>query len=98
MADKTYQVYWTEEAKRQVDDIIDFLNRRWTIKEVSDFLDLLSHFENLISHFPKTYKESKVFKKCRLGLVHRHVTAIYTVKGKQITILTVIDNRQNKEK
>jgi plasmid stabilization system protein ParE len=72
------EVFYTVEAKSQLDSIVSYLNDNWTSKEYNDFLDLLLHFENLISRFPDSFKKSKRFKNCRLGLVHRHITAIYT--------------------
>jgi plasmid stabilization system protein ParE len=95
---KRYKVIWTQESKNQVDNILSFLKHKWSEKEASDFLDLLLHFELTISQFPKSFKESSKFKGCRLGLVHRHVTAVYKLSGKEITILTVLDNRSHIEK
>jgi len=95
---RKYEVDWTLEAKRQIDNILSFLRERWSESEAKDFLDLLLHFENTISQFPKSYKESSKFKECRLGLIHRHVTAIYKITGKTITILTVFDNRSDVKK
>jgi plasmid stabilization system protein ParE len=93
-----YKVVWTREAKKQVDGIIEYLRHKWTQREVEGFLDLLYHFENLIASFPKTYKESAKFKGCRLGLVHQHVTVVYSIHRTTITILTVFDNRTGTEK
>lgn len=93
-----YNVAWTDEAKDQVDKILKYLRDHWSEKECRDFLDILYHFEQTISTFPKSFKESKKYKGCRLGFVHRHITAIYKLSKKSITILTVTDNRSSLEK
>jgi len=93
-----YNVTWTVEAKTQVDDITSYLKSNWNEKECEDFLNILYRFELTISTFPNSFKESKYFKGCRLGFVHKHITAIYKISKKSITILTVIDNRSNSEK
>lgn len=93
-----YKVVWTLEAKSQVDNIIFYLRKEWSESEVKDFLDILYHFEQTISAFPKSFKVSKKFKGCRLGFVHRHITGIYRISGKTITILTIIDNRSRHKK
>jgi plasmid stabilization system protein ParE len=93
-----YNVYWTLEARNQVNHILDYLKLNWSEKEYNDFLDLLVHFERTITLFPKSFKESKKFKGCRLGFVHKHITAIYHLSGKTITILTIVDNRSSIEK
>jgi hypothetical protein len=54
---------------------------------------LLLHFQRIISDFPKAFKPSPKNKKLRLGLIHRHVTAVYTIKKGNISIVTVFDNR-----
>lgn len=92
---KRLSVFWTEESKIQVDLIIEYLRDKWSEKEIDEFLDLLMHFEKIISQFPKSYKESKHYKGCRLGYVDRHVTAIYKISKSNIIILTVFDNRTN---
>ena len=93
-----YNVLWSNEANRKVDIIFNFIKENWSIKEAEDFLDLLFHFEKTISLFPNSFKVSKKFKDCRLGLVHKHVTAIYKIEGKNIIVLTVIDNRSKIKK
>jgi plasmid stabilization system protein ParE len=97
MADR-YSVTWTKEAKYQVDQILIYLRENWSQNECDDFLDLLIHFENTISQFPKSFKASSKFKNCRLGFVHRHITVVYKLKRNSITILTIIDNRSKLEK
>lgn len=51
------KVFYTVEAKSQLDSIVSYLNDNWTSKEYNDFLDLLLHFENLISRFPDSFKK-----------------------------------------
>ena len=63
-----YSVAWTEESKTQVDNILKYLRDNWSEKECKDFLDILYHFEQTISAFPKSFKESKKYKGCRLIL------------------------------
>jgi len=57
MAEK-FNVIWSKEAKKQVDLIYFSIKERWTEKEAEDFLDLLLHFQRIISDFPKAFKPS----------------------------------------
>ena len=93
-----YNVIWTLEAKKQVDEILEYLRNNWSEKECSDFLDLTVHFQKTISLFPRTFKVSKKYKNCRLGLIHKHITAIYKISRRQISIVTIADNRSNRPK
>jgi len=90
---KKYKVTWTLESKRQVDIILHFLKLKWGEKEASEFLGLLLNFELTISRFPKSFKESSTYKECRIGFIHKHITALYSLSKTEITILTVFDNR-----
>jgi len=89
------KVVWTREAKKQVDLILGYIVENWGEKEATSFLDTLYQFECIVCSFPFTYRKSKQLKGCRLGYIHKHITAIYKVSNKSITILTVIDNRSN---
>jgi plasmid stabilization system protein ParE len=91
----SYKVIWSQESKKQVDLICAFIKDKWTIKEADDFLDLLMHFERTISSFPKAFKSSPKNKLYRLGLIHKHTTAVYLIKKKTVLIITVFDNRTN---
>jgi hypothetical protein len=93
-----FKVFWSSEAKVQVDHVVTFLRENWGEKEVGEFLDILRHFERTVAAFPKSFKESMKFKGCRLGYVHRNITAIYKVSRRSITILTIIDNRSSVKK
>jgi len=86
-------IFWTKEAKVKVDEIRNYLNTNFGENSVVDFMNSLKEFENIVALFPKTYQESTKFISCRLGLVHPHVSAIYTFDDSTLTILTLIDNR-----
>jgi plasmid stabilization system protein ParE len=95
---KKIDVYWTTEALSQVNKIISHLDEKWGDREAKEFLVLLRHFERVISSFPKSFKESEKFESCRLGFIHRHISAIYKFNGTSIVVLTIIDNRSGFEK
>ena len=65
---ESLEVFYTVEAKSQLDAIINYLNDNWTNKEYNDFLDLLLHFENLIARFPNSFKKSRRFKKLQIRI------------------------------
>jgi hypothetical protein len=53
------------------------------------------HFEKIITSFPETFKTSKTKGKLHLGLIHKLTTALYTIKKKDVYIITVFDNRSD---
>jgi plasmid stabilization system protein ParE len=55
-----YKIFWTEEATRNLEEIIDYLYSRWTQREVDNFkvklsrqIDLIGKTQNyfLYQHF-----------------------------------------------
>ncbi len=40
--DSKYKIFWTDEAVKNLEDILDYLKNRWTSKEVDNFKIKLS--------------------------------------------------------
>mgnify|MGYP001495070676 FL=1 len=89
-------VYWSLEAKDQVDSIKAFLQHNWSMREEQAFLDLLQEFERLVSQFPKGYQASARYPGCRRAVIHPNVSVVYRMNGSTIEVVTVYDNRSAK--
>ena len=50
-----YKIFWTEEAIRNLEEIIDYLYSRWTQREVDNFKAKLSKQIDLIHRNPKLF-------------------------------------------
>ena len=55
-------VIWSAESIQRTDQIIKFLNDKWTNKEIINFLEDLKSFEEIVSNFPEIYPESQIKK------------------------------------
>lgn len=86
-------VFWSGEAKLQVDLIKEFLRKAWSEREVSAFLSLLREFEALIKQFPNGYQAPTTYPGCRRAVIHPNVSVVYKVSRTEIEIVTVYDNR-----
>ena len=53
-------VIWSAESIQRTDQIIKFLNDKWTNKEIINFLEDLKSFEEIVSNFPEIYPESQI--------------------------------------
>ena len=51
----TKEVYWSDESKKDVNEIIEFIQYQWNQQIVSDFLDKIDHSIFQISKNPKTF-------------------------------------------
>ena len=89
-------IEWSEIASKQLDAFYQHLLNEWSFREAEKFLDQVQEFEFTISHFPKSFVQSKKRKRYRIGLVHRYVSVIYAVRKSDIVIIALIDNRSNK--
>jgi len=90
------KVEWASRAVHDVDRILAFIRKNWSEGHADRFLDQLAAFEELISRWPRGFKRSQKRKSYRLGLVHRHTTAVYKVHKDRIVIITVFDNRSDR--
>ncbi len=90
-------VNWSLTATNQLDKFYHQILDKWTIRDAEKFLDLAQEFELVISKHPSAFIASARIKKYRIGLIHRHVSAIYEVKEKEVIIVALIDNRSKKK-
>lgn len=89
-------VEWTDSALNQVDKIYNFILNQWSPREADQFLDEIKTFEDTIQSFPRSFTKSVKSKNHHLGLINRHVSAVYRVKRKTVYIVKVLDNRTGK--
>jgi plasmid stabilization system protein ParE len=92
-----YKIDWTEEASSNLDEIIRYLENRWTAKEVSAFLIRLRNLIKTIQKTPLAFPLSKSLK-IRRAVLSKQTTLYYNVSGDIITIISLFDNRKNPNK
>jgi plasmid stabilization system protein ParE len=91
-------ILWTKRAEKKFEKILEFLSNEWGtqvtkafIKEIYDFMDLLSEFPEMGS------VENK-----KLGIrgfvVVKQVSVFYRIKENKVIILNFFDNRKNPKK
>lgn len=92
------KISWTKRASTNFDKIIEYLEIEWGdqvtrrfIKEVYDFLDVLSEFPEIGSF------ENKEINIRGFTLI-KQVDILYRISGNRIIILGLFDNRQNPSK
>lgn len=88
-----HKAIWSKRSVTDLDLIYNFLLEIWTKKEAEIFLDLTMEFEKLICRYPEAFPLSQKIKGCRLGLIHKNITAVYKVKDGSVFIVTLFDNR-----
>jgi plasmid stabilization system protein ParE len=90
-------VLWSDKAKRTYSDIIEYLNSRWTKKEIHNFISRTDTVINKIIETPYIFKQYKNNPLIRQAVLHKTVMLIYRLStdGRTIHIVTFWGTRQN---
>lgn len=80
--ESTYKIIWTDEALANLADIVDYLEHRWTKREIRNFAKLLDRQINIIQSNPELFPISPT-------------SIYYRIDNTEIRIVTLFDNRQN---
>ncbi len=94
----TYKLIWSDEALNNLKGIIDYLENRWTKKEIKKFAQLLDKKLKLIENNPMLFPEGDKSDGLRKSVLSRQTTIYYRIINSEIRIITLFDNRQNPNK
>jgi len=92
------KIRWTEEATKNLESIIIYLESNWTDKELKRFFQKLEKQILIISNFPEAYPLSKYKKGTHRCVLTKNLTIYYTIKEDCIVLLSIFDTRQNPDK
>ena len=92
------EIVWSDFAKDQLDEIIEYLESSWTDKEISNFFRRLEDGIESIGKNPATYKESMRKAGVREFQLSKQTTLFYSFDEKEITILLLWTNRKDPDK
>ena len=90
-----YTIFWTDEAIRNFENIVRYLGREWSNKEISHFKDVLNKRLSLIQKYPELFPASSKAPNLRKAVLSKHNSVFYKIADKEIFILHLFDNRQN---
>ena len=93
--ESTYKIIWTDEALDNLADIIEYLELRWTKREIRNFSRLLDQQVNLIRSNPELFPTSTASSLLRKSVLTKQTTIYYRVDNNEIQIVTLFDNRQD---
>lgn len=94
----TYKLIWSNEALNNLKGIIDYLENRWTDREIKKFAQLLDKQLSLIKDNPLLFAESDKSNGLRKSVLSRQTTIYYRIMDFEIWIVTLFDNRQSPDK
>ncbi len=92
---KLLNVIWSNEAVQNLEDIIHYIKKEWTQREVDNFLVRLEKCIFLIQQKPKLFPLTEYRKNLRRCVISRQTSLYYLSIGSDIYIVSLFDNRRN---
>ena len=89
-----YNLRWSEESLRNLDEIIEDIQFKWTEKEVNNFKDKLSHQLDLIIQNPLMFPASKKHSRLRKAVLSKQTTIFYEIHEEPIYLAYIHLNKR----
>jgi plasmid stabilization system protein ParE len=89
------EIRFSKRAAIKLENLLNFLEKEWSIKVKNDFILKLNRTLSNIQQFPESFPESLSKKGLRKCVITKQPTIIYKNNRNTINIVTFFDNRQN---
>lgn len=93
-----YKLFWSDRALDDLQNIINYLNEKWTQKEIRNFVRRLDKRLELISGNPRLFPKTNKRRNIRRSVLTRHTVIYYEATENSVTIVTLFDPRQHPKK
>ena len=93
-----YNIFWTEEAIQNLEEIIDYLANKWTQKEVDNFKAKLSKQIDLIKRNPRMFPVSEFQPRLRKAVLSKQTSIFYEVGDNVIYLVYIFVNYKDTER
>jgi plasmid stabilization system protein ParE len=91
------QVRWTSEAETTFEGVIEYLESKWTDREIEKFVSATNRVVDYISEQPKMFRKTNK-RNVHEALLTTHNLLIYKVYPTHIDLITFWDTRRNPRK
>jgi len=93
-----YKLLWSDTALIDLQNIIDYLEYKWTDKEIRSFVRRLDKRLELLIINPRLFPKTSRRKNVRRSVLTKHTVIYYETSNDLIKIVTLFDTRQNPKK
>jgi plasmid stabilization system protein ParE len=93
-----FRIRWTDNALKELEETIAFLETNWTEKELRKLSNTLDKTLNLISQNPYIFQSSDFKKDIRRAVILSLNSLYYRIKDQDVEILSFFSNRQKPTK
>jgi plasmid stabilization system protein ParE len=94
----TYKIIWSDEAYKNLQHIVDYLEKFWTSREIRRFARLLDKQLILIKRNPALYPYSNKSRNIRKSVLTKQTTLYYKITDAEVHLITLFDSRQSPDK
>lgn len=92
------KVNFSKTAEKNLDDVLNFIEAKWSQKSKEIFLFKFEKAISIISTNPEIFPKSSVNKKYRKCVITKQCSVLYTSSLNEIRIYTIFDTRQDPHK
>ncbi len=93
-----YKILWTDHAITELKETIEYLENKWTERELRIFSAKLDHTIEIISKSPEIFPVSLEKKNIRKATVEHYNNLYYRINKNSIEIVSLFSNRKNPNK
>ncbi len=93
---KKWDVEYSTQSLKNAQEIVFYLGKKFSQKEIDKFYRSLEDFEKIICLYPTLYPESTKHR-IRRAVLSRVLSVYYTLKPDRITVVAILDNRWEEE-
>lgn len=90
-----FKLFWSDEAVRNLEEILCYLEEEWSQKEVNNFKSKLSRQLSLITQNPKLFPLSDYNTRLRRAVLSKHTTIFYELANDSVYLVYLFNNRQD---
>ena len=98
--DEITSIQWTDKAKFTFNNIILYLQNKWTEREITKFISRTHQVLETLKRYPEICRPSQKRKNVRIAILDKHTQMIYHFKPhkRQLEILLFWNPKQNPDK
>jgi plasmid stabilization system protein ParE len=89
-------IIWTKRAEKGYAEIIDYLSKNFTEKEIRKFVRQTHQFFDLLAQYPQMLGSTQRYKNLHRGPINKYTILTYRVKPKehQIELINIRSTRK----
>lgn len=91
-----YIIFWSTEAELSYLKILEYLEDKWTEREIERFINRTDEVVDYIKKNPSQYKRIKNYT--HKAILNRQISLFYKIDGSSIFLQFFWDNRQDPKK